>query len=144
MDWAELGQWFVVAGITAFCIVRYSQRKVASARAEDIEGILHQRFATNIARADLRACIEQSMLAAGLSLHSGNEERLVYDSKTIGLFHWGFLYIIDLPSREPGTVVVSIFGKGPNPPGEKAMQKQLDAFLGKLQGVLMTPQGAAS
>ena len=116
MEWADLLKWFFIAGAVACVVVLRSKRKTGNAQPEEIEGLLPRRFASDLAPQELRDSIERAMEAAGCTLHSANKERLVYDSKSIGLFHWGFLYLVDLPSDAPGTAVISIFGKGPNPP----------------------------
>lgn len=143
MDWADLFKWFVIAGVMGGIVVLRSRKKTAEAKPEEIEAGLGRRFTTGLTAQELRARIEQAMHAVGCTLHSANETRLVYDSKSIGLFHWGFLYIIDFPSDEPGAVSLGIFGKGPNPPRGKALQKHLDAFLDILGDIPMQPQDPA-
>lgn len=139
MDWANLTSWSIIAALTAAFVIHRSRRKTATAKPDTIEGTLHRSYTATVSQSDLRSLIDQTMRDAGFTVHSTTDSRLIYDSNTIGLFHWGFLYIFDLPDDSTQTVTISIFGKGPNPPHRKAMQKHMDTFLRNLHGLPLEP-----
>lgn len=145
MDWGQLGNWFLFAVAAAIFVVMRARRRESAMKPDEIEGVLHRSFDANAEPGELRAILEETMARLGYPLHSATSQRLVFDSSSMGFFHWGFLYIFDLPTDEDGTVTVSIYGKGPNPPGESTMAERLDACLADLRYLPMTPRsGAAS
>lgn len=132
----ELWQWFFIAAVVALSIVVLQRRRFNATPPERLSPTLTVSLPTHDPDATL-ALLKTTLPSHRYRIyHQKKEEKLlIVESPSIGLFHWGFLYFIS-PNKEG--LNVGIFGKGPNPPNKKALQKHLDAFCLLLKEVMQT------
>lgn len=130
MDFSGILPFFLTAAAIGFIYVRRSRAKTRKYGPREVSHTASSSVFVERDMASVRTEITEKLETQGLSVHSEDDSRTVYEDSTIGFFHWGFLYIIDFEERNGGTQLdIGIFGKGPNPPRKKTQEAFLGEFI---------------
>lgn len=122
----ESFKWLFIAFLVGVTLMLKSKRKLSLTSLSELSAVLGKAITTTCSFED----IKENLLSEGYILRLEEPKKLIFESTSIGFFHWGFIYF--LIYKEDG-LHVGIFPKGLNPPRDKALQKYLDAFCQELQ-----------
>jgi hypothetical protein len=131
---------FLLAGSAfAFIIIKRKKAQEKKYTPDDVIPVVSKTIFIDLPRDKVREKILGLLELHHISLHSENDEKILLENKKIGLFHWGFLYTVNLYEANGGTnVSFGIFGKGPNPPRAKTQEGYLNEFINKIRNDLVS------
>jgi len=130
MDIFDLAPFILTAMAIGFIYLKRSRSKERKYTPYGITPIETRDIFFDESPEQLKARIKKLLTDQGITVHSEEKDKILFDSQKIGAFHWGFIYTLEVRVQGEGTLAVfGIFGKGPNPPRRKTQSHYLDEFV---------------
>lgn len=130
MNIVDLAPFALTGFALAFIYLKRSKAKVIKFEPKEVTPVVTRDIFFEKDSATLRHDLIKKLENLDVLVHCEDYERVVFEDKKIGAFHWGFLYTIDFADKGEGTLAsIGIFGKGPNPPRKKTQEGYLNEFI---------------